>query len=63
MGLKVAGVDIIRSRKGPLILEITASPRLEQIEEVSGKDIAGAMIRAIERQLGWSRELANPIEK
>lgn len=63
MNLKVAGVDIIRSRKGPLILDISASPRIEDIEEVSGKDIAGAMIRAIERQLGWSRELANPVEK
>lgn len=58
MGLKVAGVDIIRSAKGPLILEVNSSPGLEGIEEATGKDVAGAMIGAIERQLGWQRPLA-----
>lgn len=62
LGLKVAGVDIIRSKKGPLLLEVNSSPRIDDIEEVSGKDLAGAMISAIERQLGWKRELAQPIE-
>lgn len=62
MGLKVAGVDLIRSNKGPLLLEVNSSPRIDDIEEVTGKDIAGAMISAIERQLGWKRTLANPIE-
>jgi ribosomal protein S6--L-glutamate ligase len=59
LGLSVAGVDIIRSRKGPLLLEVTSSPRIEDIEEVTGKDIAGAMISAIERQLGWNRRMAD----
>lgn len=63
LGLKVAGVDIIRSNRGPLLLEVNSSPRIDDIEEVTGKDIAGAMISAIERQLGWKRELASPIEK
>ncbi len=61
MGLKVAGVDIIRARKGPLILEVNSSPRIEDIEEVTGKDVAGAMISAIEKQLGWTRRLASPL--
>jgi ribosomal protein S6--L-glutamate ligase len=62
LGLKVAGVDIIRSKRGPLLLEVNSSPRIDDIEEVTGKDIAGAMINAIERQLGWKRELAIPTE-
>ncbi|MFC5051546.1 30S ribosomal protein S6--L-glutamate ligase [Rubritalea spongiae] len=52
-GLQVAGVDIIRSRKGPLLLEVNSSPGLEGIETATGKDIAGLMIRAIEKKLGW----------
>ena len=58
LGLKVAGVDIIRSRKGPLLLEVTSAPGIGNIEEVTGKDVAGAMIGAIERQLGWKRKSA-----
>ncbi|HZL10250.1 MAG TPA: 30S ribosomal protein S6--L-glutamate ligase [Prolixibacteraceae bacterium] len=57
MGLQIAGVDIIRSNKGPLVLEVNSSPGLEGIELASGKDIAGMMISAIERQLGWQRNL------
>ena len=49
MDLKVAGVDIIRSSKGPLLLEVNSSPGLEGIEGATHKDIAGAMIRAIEK--------------
>lgn len=62
LGLKVAGVDIIRSKKGPLLLEVNSSPRIDDIEEVTGKDIAGAMISAIERHLGWKRETTTSIE-
>ncbi|MFM1896457.1 MAG: hypothetical protein RLZZ385_1531 [Pseudomonadota bacterium] len=61
MGLKVAGVDIIRSRKGPLLLEVNSSPGLEGIEEATGKDIAGIMISAIEKKLGWKRPLASDL--
>jgi len=49
MDLKVAGVDIIRSAKGPLLLEVNSSPGLEGIESATNKDIAGEMIRAIEK--------------
>lgn len=57
LGLKVAGVDIIRSKKGPLLLEVNSSPGLEGIETATGKDIAGLMIASIEKKLGWKREL------
>lgn len=50
MGLFVAGVDIIRSNKGPLLLEVNSSPGLEGIEEVTGKDIAREMILSIEKK-------------
>jgi ribosomal protein S6--L-glutamate ligase len=49
MDLKVAGVDIIRSTKGPLLLEVNSSPGLEGIESATNKDIAGEMIVAIEK--------------
>lgn len=49
MDLKVAGVDIIRSAKGPLLLEVNSSPGLEGIEGATNKDIAGEMIKAIEK--------------
>ena len=53
MDLKVAGVDIIRSAKGPLLLEVNSSPGLEGIEGATNKDIAGEMIRAIEKNFKW----------
>lgn len=53
MNLKVAGVDIIRSAKGPLLLEVNSSPGLEGIEGATGKDIAGEMIKAIEKNFKW----------
>jgi len=59
LGLKVAGVDIIRSNNGPLLLEVNSSPGLEGIETATGKNIAGMMISSIEKQLGWERALAN----
>ena len=60
MGLVVAGVDLIRSRNGPLLLEINSSPGLQGIEEATGKDIAGAMISAVERMCHWKRQLSAP---
>ncbi|MCS5707394.1 30S ribosomal protein S6--L-glutamate ligase [Candidatus Berkiella cookevillensis] len=49
MGLDVAGVDIIRSAHGPLVLEVNSSPGLRGIEEATGKDVAGAIIEYIEK--------------
>jgi ribosomal protein S6--L-glutamate ligase len=56
MNLKVAGVDIIRGQKGPLLLEVNSSPGLEGIEGVSNKDIAGKMIEALEKDLKFSHK-------
>lgn len=50
MGLSIAGVDLLRSKRGPLVLEVNASPGLEGIEKVSGKDIAELIIKFIENQ-------------
>lgn len=53
LNLAVAGVDIIRSNKGPLLLEVNSSPGLEGIEYATGLDIANVMIRAIEKKLNY----------
>jgi ribosomal protein S6--L-glutamate ligase len=49
MGLNVAGVDILRSNHGPVVMEVNSSPGLEGIEAATGKDVAGMMIEYIER--------------
>ncbi|MFN8832662.1 MAG: RimK family alpha-L-glutamate ligase, partial [Alphaproteobacteria bacterium] len=49
LGLHVAGVDIVRSARGPLILEVNASPGLKGIESASGKDIASLIVQYIEK--------------
>jgi len=50
MGLNMAGVDMIESNKGPLVLEVNSSPGLEGIEKSTQKDIAGTVIKYIEAQ-------------
>lgn len=55
MGLNVAGVDIIRGRNGPLILEVNSSPGLEGIEKSTMKDIAGQIIEFIEKNAATGR--------
>ncbi len=49
MGLNVAGVDIMRSASGPLVIEVNSSPGLEGIEASTGKDVAGMIIQFIEK--------------
>lgn len=49
MGLNVAGVDILRSNHGPVVMEVNSSPGLEGIETTTGKDIAGQIIEFIEK--------------
>lgn len=48
MGLNVAGVDLLRSNHGPVVMEVNSSPGLEGIEGATGKDIAGQIIGFIE---------------
>ncbi len=49
LGLNVAGVDILRSNHGPVVMEVNSSPGLEGIEEATGLDIAGKMIEFLEK--------------
>lgn len=44
LGLNVAGVDLIRAQRGPLVLEVNSTPGLEGIEQVGAEDVAGAII-------------------
>ncbi|MCA9683772.1 MAG: 30S ribosomal protein S6--L-glutamate ligase [Myxococcales bacterium] len=49
MGLRMAGVDILRSNHGPLVMEVNSSPGLEGIEKASGKDVANFIVEFIEK--------------
>ncbi len=49
MGLNVAGVDILRSNHGPVVMEVNSSPGLEGIENATQKDIAGMIVEFIEK--------------
>ncbi len=49
MGLNVAGVDILRSNHGPVVMEVNSSPGLEGIEAATGKDVAGLIIQFLEK--------------
>jgi len=49
MGLNIAGVDLLRSNHGPLVMEVNSSPGLEGVERATGKDIAGLIIEYIEQ--------------
>jgi len=52
MGLNVCGVDLLRSNRGPLVMEVNSSPGLEGIEKISGKNITSLMIEYIEKNIG-----------
>ncbi len=49
MGLNVAGVDLLRSNHGPVVMEVNSSPGLEGIEKATGKDVAALIIEFIEK--------------
>jgi len=49
LGLRVAGVDILRSTRGPLVLEVNSSPGLEGIEKATGKDVAALILSFVEK--------------
>jgi ribosomal protein S6--L-glutamate ligase len=49
LGLGVAGVDLIRARRGPLVLEVNSSPGLEGIEAATGVNVAGKIIENLEK--------------
>lgn len=49
LGLGIAGVDLLQSKRGPLVMEVNSSPGLEGIEGATGIDIAGKIIEYVER--------------
>ena len=49
MGLNVCGVDLLRSKRGPVVMEVNSSPGLEGIENATGIDVAGMIIEFLER--------------
>jgi len=49
LGLEVAGVDVMESRRGPVIIEVNSSPGFEGIERATGLNIAGAVLRYVKR--------------
>ena len=55
MGLAVAGVDMLQTKRGPMVLEVNSSPGLEGIEKATGVDIAGEIVEYIERSLSRKR--------
>jgi ribosomal protein S6--L-glutamate ligase len=53
LGLTVAGVDLLESDEGPMVMEVNSSPGLEGIQKTTGVDVADAIIEHIERQVNW----------
>ena len=62
VGLEVAGVDLLRSHRGPLVLEVNASPGLEGIEAASGVDVAAEIVRHVAQRAG-QRPSARPASR
>ncbi|ULQ45179.1 30S ribosomal protein S6--L-glutamate ligase [Flagellatimonas centrodinii] len=56
MGLQVAGVDILRAKQGPAVMEVNASPGLEGIESATGVDIASHIITHLETEVMSGRQ-------
>ena len=55
VGLGIAGVDLLRSNRGPLVLEVNSTPGLEGIEGATGIDVAGAIVGHIEQRVRRAR--------
>ncbi len=55
MGLRFAGVDILRSNHGPVVMEVNSSPGLEGIEHATNLDVAGKVIEYIEKYAGQEK--------
>ncbi len=55
LGLRVAGVDVLQSDRGPLVMEVNSSPGLEGIEKATGVDVAGKIIEFLEKNARQGR--------
>lgn len=51
LGLRVAGVDMIESEEGPMVMEVNSSPGLEGIQKTTGVDVAAAVVEHLEREV------------
>ncbi len=58
MGLRVAGVDILRATRGPVVVEVNSSPGLEGIETATQLDVASAIFEFIEKHVKSGKQLA-----
>ncbi len=56
MGLPVCGVDIMRSERGPLVLEVNSSPGLWSVEKIAGRNVAGKIIEYVEQNAKGKRK-------
>ncbi|MCF4007954.1 30S ribosomal protein S6--L-glutamate ligase [Rheinheimera sp. UJ63] len=63
MGLDVAGVDLLRSNHGPVVMEVNSSPGLEGIETTTEKDVAGMIIRYLEKKVASHQSKKTPKTK
>jgi len=61
MGLSIAGVDMLQSERGPLILEVNSSPGLKGIEECTGVDVATKIIEYVEENAGKKTKLKDKV--
>jgi ribosomal protein S6--L-glutamate ligase len=55
MGLAIAGVDMLQSKRGPMVLEVNSSPGLEGIEKSTGLDIASKIVEYVEESVAKKR--------
>ena len=62
MGLTIAGVDMLQSNRGALVLEVNSSPGLEGIEAATGVDVAGKIIEFIEESVSKKRKSKDKIK-
>lgn len=60
VGLEIAGVDLIDTPDGPLVMEVNASPGLEGIESASGRNVAGAILQLVEHHVRARHEAGAP---
>ena len=59
MGLSIAGVDLLQSERGPLVLEVNSSPGLEGIEKATGKDVARSIIEFVVQKVATEKRRIN----
>lgn len=61
LGLRVAGVDLIESNEGPMVMEVNSSPGLEGIQKATGEDVATAIVQHIEEELTHQPKTDPPV--